>query len=183
MGEQKIIINRAPVLTLWAVVVAERLGYEAQEALTFGKALAGLNAQSKGRRLGIYEEPRRKKPERKPPPPPPGKLVTITLLGRPMTALSTGAGLRAVTKEKPIVPESVLRYLEEKFGRALPLAREAFEELAHAYDPDELAQKAYSLYENFRPQIPEGKRGWGAEGELDLDYVRLLARKGARHAA
>src|SRR5262245_1444506 len=47
-------VNRAPVLTLWAAVVAERLGYPWDEALTLGKALAGLNAQSKGRALSIY---------------------------------------------------------------------------------------------------------------------------------
>ena len=56
MANKKIKINRAPVLTLWAAVVAERLGYNKSEALTLGKAVAGLNAQSKGRRLGIYEE-------------------------------------------------------------------------------------------------------------------------------
>ena len=50
----KVKINRAPVLTLWAAVVAQRLGYTEAESLTIGKALAGLNAQSKGRRLGIY---------------------------------------------------------------------------------------------------------------------------------
>lgn len=48
-------INRAPVLTLWAAVVAERLGLDHDEALTMGKALSGLTAQVKGVRLGIYE--------------------------------------------------------------------------------------------------------------------------------
>ena len=53
-------INRAPVLTLWAAVVAERLGFERDEALTLGKAVAGLTAQSKGQRLGIFaRSPRR----------------------------------------------------------------------------------------------------------------------------
>jgi hypothetical protein len=47
-------INRAPVLTLWAAVVAERLGFERDEALTLGKSFAGLTAQSKGQRLGIF---------------------------------------------------------------------------------------------------------------------------------
>ena len=58
-------VNRAPVLTLWATVVAERLGHPRDEALSLGRAVAGLNAQSKGRRLGIYEgkdEPARKAP-------------------------------------------------------------------------------------------------------------------------
>lgn len=41
-------INRAPVLTQWATVVAERLGFNHEEALALGKAVAGLNAQSKG---------------------------------------------------------------------------------------------------------------------------------------
>jgi hypothetical protein len=53
LAENKIKINRAPVMTLWAAVVAERRGYDRPEALTLGRAVAGLMAQSKGRRLGI----------------------------------------------------------------------------------------------------------------------------------
>jgi hypothetical protein len=41
-------VNRAPVLTLWARVVAEVLGFEYDEALTLGRALTGLNVYSKG---------------------------------------------------------------------------------------------------------------------------------------
>ena len=63
MPKQTISINRAPVLTLWAAVVAERLGFHREEALTLGKALAGLNAQSKGRRLGIFK-PHEEKPHK-----------------------------------------------------------------------------------------------------------------------
>ena len=48
-------MNRAPVLTVWAVVVAERLGFERGEALTLGRSLAGLTAHAKGVRLGIFE--------------------------------------------------------------------------------------------------------------------------------
>jgi hypothetical protein len=40
------IVNRAPVLTLWTVVVAEVLGFEDDEALTLGRAVAGVNAKS-----------------------------------------------------------------------------------------------------------------------------------------
>jgi len=43
-----VMVNRAPVLTLWAAVVAEVLGFEHDEALTLGRAVAGLNAYSKG---------------------------------------------------------------------------------------------------------------------------------------
>jgi hypothetical protein len=41
MAEDRILINRAPALTLWAAVVAERLGFKRDEALSLGKALAG----------------------------------------------------------------------------------------------------------------------------------------------
>ena len=41
-----VMVNRAPELTLWAAVVAEVLGFEHDEALTLGRAVAGLNAYS-----------------------------------------------------------------------------------------------------------------------------------------
>ena len=50
-----VMINRAPVLTLWAAVVAEILGFEYDEALTLGRAVAGLNACSKGVALGLFQ--------------------------------------------------------------------------------------------------------------------------------
>ena len=42
-------INRAPVLTLWVAVVAERQGFSREAGLSFGKAISGMLAQSKGR--------------------------------------------------------------------------------------------------------------------------------------
>ena len=41
MSEKTIKINRAPVMTLWAAVVAERMGQDHDAALTLGKAVAG----------------------------------------------------------------------------------------------------------------------------------------------
>jgi len=38
-------VNRVPVLTLWATVVAERLGFDHDVALTLGRAVAGTSAQ------------------------------------------------------------------------------------------------------------------------------------------
>ena len=52
----------------------------------------------------------------------------------------------------------------------------AMEALAKAYTKKELESEAYSLYEKFRPKIPEGTKGWGAKGDLDLDYIRSLAK-------
>lgn len=173
----KIKINRAPVLTLWAAVVAERLGYDYDAALTLGKGVAGLNAQSKGRKLGIFEESKGdKKEEREPKKRTAGEQYSVTVLGRPVPVVETDAGVRATIKGEAIKPDSVQGYLENKFGDDLAEVQAAMEELAKAYDRGKLTARAYDLYEQFRPKIPEGKKGWGAAGDLDLDYIRSLAK-------
>jgi len=48
-------------------------------------------------------------------------------------------------------------------------------ELTKSMPPSQLAQKAYALYEKFRPEIPPGKKRWGASGKLDLDLIRKMA--------
>jgi hypothetical protein len=166
-------INRAPVLTLWAAVVAERLGYDGDESLTLGKAVAGLNAQAKGRRLGIYKpgQVQGKKRARSGL----GEELWLDLCGRAVPAVSTDEGIRAVVRDRPIDPASVARYLDKKFGGDLAAVREAMTTLADALNVDELADEAYSLYEQFRPDIPPGTRGWGAKGALDLNFIRSLA--------
>jgi len=177
MTTKKIKINRAPVLTLWATIVAERLGYKKDEALTFGKAVAGLNAQSKGRRLGIYEEKKDEDKEKETKEEKPAKkLEFIEILGRGVPAIKTPQGLRAAIKGEEIDPESVQKYLKQKFADDLDDARVAMEKLAKAYTPKQLESEAYSLYEKFRPKIPEGTKGWGAKGDLDLDYISSLAK-------
>lgn len=175
MAKKKIKINRAPVLTLWAAIVAERLGYDEETALTLGKAVAGLNAQSKGRRLGIYEEKTEEEKEKERKKEKPVKPEFIEILGRGVPAIKTPQGLRAAIKGDPIHAESVETYLKQKFKDDFDDARSAMEKLAKAYTPKQLESKAYDLYEKFRPEIPEGKKGWGAKGELDLDYIRSLA--------
>ncbi len=176
MAHKKIKINRAPVLTLWAAVVAERLGYDSDTALTLGRGVAGLNAQSKGRRLGIFEEKPEPETKAKPKPARTTPTTLVKVLGRPVPAVRTRQGVRATVKGKAISPSSVQYYLKQKFGAELPEARSALETLAKAYSPEELEARAYALYEQFRPPIPEGAKGWGATGELDLDYIRSLAK-------
>jgi hypothetical protein len=170
---EKVLVNRAPVLTLWASVVAERLGFDRDAALTLGKCLAGLNAQSKGRRLGIFKP----RDSRKAAKAGLGEEFWVELCGRPVPAKSTDDGVRAVVKDKPVDPAGVREYLHSKFGNDLATVRKAMEQLAKAFDKDVLTEKAYSLYEQFRPEIPSGRRGWGAKGELDLAMIRSLGQK------
>ncbi len=168
-------VNRAPVLTLWAAVVAERLGFDRDEALTFGRAVAGLNAHAKGVRLGLFapSAPKavaehRKKLQH-------GETVHVDLLGRAVPATATPDGLRALSKDEPIAPASVERYLESKFGDSLPDVRSAMERLAASRRRERLAEEAFRLYEQFRPTVPAGLKGWGAAGDLDIAGIVALA--------
>jgi len=177
MGDNVVKINRAPVLTLWAAVVAERVGYDHETALTFGKAVAGLNAQSKGRMLGIYGPPKARHAG-EPKKVGLGEDFWVDVCGRGVPVKNTEAGIRAVVKDKPIDPAKVETYLKSKFKDDLPAVREAMEELASSLEPEELAEVSYGLYEKFRPEIAAGRRGWGQKGDLDLDFIRSLAPEG-----
>jgi hypothetical protein len=76
-----VMVNRAPVMTAWATVVAERLGFKREEALSIGKLISRrnpaphmtltrklpvasvyteMNAASKGISLGIFDEAKNK---------------------------------------------------------------------------------------------------------------------------
>jgi len=48
------VINRAPVMTAWATIVAERLGFEREEALSIASVYTEMNAVSKGVSIGVY---------------------------------------------------------------------------------------------------------------------------------
>jgi len=175
MSSRTISINRAPVLTLWAAVVAERLGFNEDEALTLGKAVAGLNPQSKGRRLGIFkphEEKPTKERERER-----GEEFWTEVCGRAVPAKNTDEGIRAVKGDREIDPDGVRQYLMSKFGEDLGVVREAMQRLARSFKPKELAESAFRLYERFRPAIPQGVKGWGAKGDLDLGVIEELAKE------
>lgn len=173
MAPRTLSINRVPVLTLWASVVAARLGFDRAEALTIGRAVAGLNARAKGRRLKFFkpheEKPKPARGEEH------GEKFLVDLLSRAMPGVNTPVGIRAVPAGEPINPGGVETHLEGKFGDDLPAVRSAMKKLARCYTPAELSHAAYALYERFRPVVPAGKWGWGAKGVLDLGLIGRLA--------
>jgi hypothetical protein len=115
-----VMVNRAPVLTLWATVVAEVLGFEHEEARTLGRAVAGLNAYSKAVALGFFQptskaiKEQRQKLRRE-------ETVTVDLLHRAVPARYADEGLRAVGGDSPIHPESLKLIL--KVSSLMPLMR------------------------------------------------------------
>ena len=134
-----ITINRAPVLTLWAAVVAERLGFDRATSLTFGQAVAGKSAYAKGVSLGIIEpkpELVRERAEHLGE----GEQLFVGLLGKPVPVVQTPDGLRAVDKGKPGNPARIEKYLAAKFGDRLDDAWQAMAELAAVHERVDLVQ-------------------------------------------
>jgi hypothetical protein len=147
-------VNGAPVLTLWATVVAERLGHLVDPRPV---RLAGSSARAKARRLGLVEG-RHEAEERhaqaaalKP------RVQTLRLLGQDIPVLTAADGtLRAEDDGKPASAKSVQSYIARAFGDRLGEARVAMESLAAFFPPEELNRVGFRLYERFRPEVPEG---------------------------
>jgi hypothetical protein len=145
---------------LWAAVVAERLGHPPSTALTLGRFLAGSSARAKARRLGISDEKQDAeerharaaglKPRRQ----------TVRLLGKDIPVIPADDGtLRAEDNGKPPSAKSVQSYIARAFGDRLADARAAMEGLAASLPPEGLNRVGFRLYEQFRPDVPEGAQG------------------------
>jgi hypothetical protein len=171
----KITINRAPVLSLWAFVVARRLGHSRDTALTLGKAIAGMSAYAKAKSLGLVEE----RDKDASAPDKTRSADSIVFMGRRIPVSHSASGPLALASGKPISPKSVEKYLAAKFGEHEADATGAMTKLARSRTPARLAAEAFHLYETFRPTIPAGVSGWGKAGVLDLKKIESLAAKKA----
>lgn len=163
--ERTVWINRGPVLTLWAAVVAERQGYAWHEAVTFGRAVASKCAHAKGQRLGLKTGGSDQGIE----------FEEFEVFGMWIPGLRTRQGVRAVQDGHPIAPSTVESYLVKVFSLNLDFCKAALEVLASALSPEALGGACFRLYEAFRPSIPTGTGGWGAKGVFDLKLVLKLA--------
>lgn len=166
-------VNRAPVLTLWAAVVAERLGHPPETALSLAGTVAGTAARAKARRLGIAEERDRREDATQTTEP----RDTARLLGKevPLAHDADGVVLADAGGGKPAPAAPVAAYIGKAFGDRLAEVRSAMEELAGRFESGELNRVGFRLYERFRPEVPADVRGWGAKGELDLEQIRDAA--------
>ncbi len=165
-------VSRAPVLTLWAAVVAECLGYPTHTALALGRFVTGSGARAKAHSLGIADEAqeaaeRREraaglKPERR----------DVRLLGRDVPVVPADDGAwRADDDGRPASAPSVQSYITWAFGDRLDEARLAMEALAASLPPEDLNRVGFRLYERFRPDVPAGAEGWRAKGELKIERI------------
>lgn len=175
--KRSIVINRSPVLQLWAAVVAGFLypNETWDTCLSIGGAISTLCAISKGRAIGKVEpkdtsaeelEARdRKRQQTK-------KEVnrTLDVMG---FDLDIKDGVVIVSGKPKPVKESLL---QGKFGGEdeYTNVKQVMENALRIWsdDKERLDKKAFSMYESFRPGVAAGSSGWGRKGELKMDKVK-----------
>jgi hypothetical protein len=161
------------VLTLWAAIVAGRLGHPEETALTLGSAVAGTAARAKARRLGLADHRQEDDGDRRRGSNAGTERRAVRLLGREIPVMrSDGGVLLAAHDGRPQPSAAVRNYLARAFGERLGEVRAAMEALAASLPPDELDRVGFRLYERFRPEVPEGVEGWGAKAELRIERIK-----------
>lgn len=182
-ASKPIVINRAPVLQLWAASVAQFLHDDDDiswtTSLSVGSAIATLCAISKGRSIGKME------------PADPDKQVgdknhrgkrqktesaadqELKVMGFPMHVKN---GQVTVQGKPKTANEDALK---AKFGdQAYHLVKDAMHDALEAWKGREadLDKSAFGMYEHFRPSVQSGQRGWGRKGELTVESIKDAVR-------
>lgn len=175
-----VVINRSPVLTLWAACVAQFLHPKVswQTCLSVGSAAASLCAVSKGKSIGVVDAPddteERKEAKKKEKNEKEG-LEEIEVMG---FKLLLKDGMAMVGKDRKKANKGAL---EKKYGTEnYERVKNAFEEGLQSWQnkKEDLDKKAFSMYEEFRPNVAAGTKGWGRRGELSLENIQRSITNG-----
>ncbi|EME39553.1 hypothetical protein DOTSEDRAFT_56898 [Dothistroma septosporum NZE10] len=168
----RITINRAPVLELWASCVAQFLhpNIPWTTALSVGSAISTITAISKGRSIGTIDKPsasdasekREKRQEAQ------ADLDEIDVMSFHLKIKDGGAMVGDKPKKGN---EEVLKkkYGEEQYAKAKKMFQRSLAQWEGK--EDDLDSRAFHMYEDFRPSIPKGQKGWGKKRQLNLDSV------------
>lgn len=169
-----IMINRAPVLDLWATMVTRFLypSLSWETCLSAGSAVAALCAVSKGRSIGVIEPSDKKDKTTKKEDA--DELEELEVMG---FKLKLEKDLVVVGgKTKPANEDAQKR----KFGETqYDRVKSAFEDALKSWkgSEDELNKHAFGFYEKFRPSVAQGQKGWGRKGELNLLNIKDVVQK------
>ncbi|KAK4056241.1 hypothetical protein OIO90_002684 [Microbotryomycetes sp. JL221] len=163
---KSVVTNRAPVMTAWAFIVLERLGFSRPEALSIAQVYTDMNASSKGVSIGVLDK-QRLEPGGGPSQP------FVELMGRRVPVLSTQNGQwRAIAQGQVVEPSQAYNYIQRNFRQQTGAVMGALRILATSYSPQELNEAGYVLYCDFRPTVEQ----WGEKAEMKLIDVLSLQK-------
>ena len=180
-----ILINRSPVLTLWATVVARHVypKLSLPEALSLASVVTAEMAKAKGTSLGIFQECDKtdaiKSPDgnnTKKGQEDDDEEEIFQLLGVTIQTIKTPSGsIRGLANGGEMQnPNRTWKHLKNKFkdDATLGFVMDEMDKAAKAAgSPAELNASAYQYYVHVRPGIPHGTKGWGAHGRLESNKL------------
>ncbi|TFK75834.1 hypothetical protein BDN72DRAFT_831278 [Pluteus cervinus] len=170
------VVNRAPVMTAWCTVVAERMGFKREEALSIATVYTEMNAISKGISLGLVEDKKGKGLEASRE----GTQPFIEIMGRRVPLFkSQDQQWCALSNGTPIDPTAAFSYITRSFRQTTPHVMGSLRLLADSFSPQELNKKGWGLYAEFRPIV----NGWGKRSELKYSTILDLRSKKAEAGA
>ncbi|WFD19374.1 hypothetical protein MCAP1_001604 [Malassezia caprae] len=166
-----VMVNRAPVMTAWAVVVLQCLGFRVQEALSLAHCYVSTTAEMRAQTLG-KSAPAHVTSTNQP-------HVDFLQVRIPVIQLRQGQ-YRGLHAGEVVPPTRAFDYLRRSMFQMLPHVMGALTLLANAYmgptnDTESLQRHAYALYVDFRPDT---QGAWGKRATLSLDTI-LGLRQGA----
>ncbi|KAF9652180.1 hypothetical protein BDM02DRAFT_3063063, partial [Thelephora ganbajun] len=172
------VINRAPVMTAWATIVAERLGFGREEALSIASVYTETNATSKGISIGVHSSEKNEISQKSMDETQP----YVDLMGRRITLYRFQLSYdqsqwRALSSGKAVPPLDAYKYITTSLKQTTPYILGAMRLLAESYEPGELNRKGFSLYCDFRPEIEPGKSGWGKRGKVPCEVILRLRKE------
>jgi hypothetical protein len=175
-GSEPIIINRAPVLQLWGSLVAKFVHPDLPwtACLSIGNAISALCAVSKGRSIGLIEpadDTKKGKKSRQ-------KQFDDTRIVKVMGFSLPVKGDAVILGGQPTPLEE--ESLKHKFGdNQYDAVKAAFEDGLQSWKghENELNTKAFHMYEQFRPTVASGRKGWGRKGELSTGEIAKVVRR------
>ncbi|KAK1236492.1 hypothetical protein PQX77_000269 [Marasmius sp. AFHP31] len=188
---KSVVINRAPLMTLWATMVAERMGFKREEALSIGidtrslichfpsmnqnhlvlysaSVYTEMNAISKGVSLGIFEEGKGKGLDATSG----GTQPYVDFIGRSPLYQTQEEDWRALLHSIPVKPSAAFGYISRSFRQTTPHIAGSLRLLADSYSPNEINGKAWSLYVKFRPDVNE----WGKRSKVECSDILNLRK-------
>lgn len=174
-SNDSILINRAPVLELWAATVTSFM-YPAlswETCLSAGSAISTLCAVSKGRAIGTIDQPdpdaaekkreeRRRRAENE-------ELEELEVMGFHLK-LKDGSAMVGDKPKKANEATLMKKFGESEYRRANHAFQDALKDWKGK--EEDLNAQAFHHYEDFRPTVPQGQKGWGRKGMLNFQAVR-----------
>ncbi|KAF7292392.1 Glutamine synthetase [Mycena chlorophos] len=166
------VVNRAPLLTAWATLVAERVGFQREEALSIASVFTELNAISKGIAIGKYKKSAAAGMEASPK----GTQPYVDLMGRRPLYQNQNSQWRGLSGGKAVQPSTAFSYISRALRQTTPHVIGAMKLLLETYTIQEINAKGWGLYADFRPDV----NGWGDRAEVRCSTILGLRKARAK---